>query len=270
MAKKKKQKNPLPIYIAVMSVIFISILVSVIMGLNSDGQSTRSTQSTVPNVTVPKSDLDPQLFYHEDGFLRYRGADHLLGIDVSAHQGVINWQAVASEEIDFAIIRAGYRGSTVGELYEDEQFRYNLQAAQENGLQVGVYFFSQALNVEEAREEADFVCSLLEGTSLSLPIYFDWEFIGGRVERLGDVPMTECAVAFCERVKELGFEPGVYFNQEFGYYYLDMTKLQDYHLWLAEYNETPTFLYRYDCLQFTDHGNIAGIDTTVDLNILFK
>ncbi len=263
----KKQKNPFPLLYTLLFVALLVIVIAVIVSLSSSQDTAATTEA--PKETVPKNEYNDQSFYREDGFLRYRDSEHLLGIDVSAHQGVIDWTAVAATGIDFAIIRIGYRGSTVGELYEDEQFRYNLEEAVNAGLQVGVYFFSQALTPEEAAEEAAYACSLLDGFALSLPIYFDWEFIGGRVESLSDIAMTDCAVAFCEEVEAQGYTAGVYFNQEFGYFYLDMMRLQEYHLWLAEYNETPTFRYHFDCLQFTDSGTIDGIETVVDLNVLF-
>ena len=265
MAKKKKR--PFPLWWLIVAGISALIIILLILLLPGSSNSIEETEPTTEPIS--RNEYEPENFYREDGFLRYRDGEHLLGIDVSAHQGVIDWEKVCTAEIDFAIIRIGYRGSTVGDLYEDEQFRYNLAQAAKHGLKVGVYFFSQALTPEEAVEEARFVCGLLEEESLELPIYFDWEYIGGRAESLDSVPLTECAVAFCEEVKAQGYQPGVYFNQEFGYYYLDMKQLQDYHLWLAEYNETPTFLYHFDCLQFTDEGTLDGIETTVDLNVLF-
>lgn len=219
--------------------------------------------------TTSPNDYDPEAFYTQEGFLRYSAGEHLVGIDVSAHQGLIDWQLVAESGVEFAIIRAGYRGSSKGLLYEDETFRSNIEGAKAAGIETGVYFFSQARNVQEAREEAEFLLSLLQGEEIELPVFYDWEFIEGS-ERIGspaEIPMTDCAVAFCKVIKSAGYEAGVYFNQTYGYYHLDLTKLQNYTLWLAEYGETPTFAYHFDCLQYTDSGTVAGIETAVDLDL---
>lgn len=234
---------------------------------SSEFTSTFSLDDVFP---LHANEYSAEAFFVENGFLRYAEAEHMVGIDVSTHQGLIDWEAVAGSGVEFAIIRAGYRGSTVGELYEDEQFVYNLTEAKNAGLQVGVYFFSQALNAQEAREEAEYVCELLNGTDLELPVFYDWEFIGGRVSNPADIPMTECAIAFCNAIMEQGYEAGVYFNQNYGYDYLNLRALQKYTLWLAEYDETPDFAYHFDCLQYTDAGSIDGIEGSVDLDIFFR
>ncbi len=218
---------------------------------------------------VKNNPYDPEGYHWDGGFLRYEEGEQLVGIDVSTHQGQIDWQAVKQAGVDFAILRAGYRGSTVGDLYEDDCFAYNWEQARQAGVKLGVYFFSQALNEEEAVQEADYVCSLLEGKSPELPVFYDWEFIGGRVSDPGDVPMTECAIAFCERVRDHGFEAGVYFNQEYGRHYLSLRRLNRYTLWLAEYSDRPDFPYAFDCLQYTDSGTVPGIEGSVDLDLLF-
>lgn len=208
-------------------------------------------------------------FYMDGSFLRYADRTHMVGVDVSEHQGAIDWAAVTNAGAEFAILRLGYRGSTVGDLYIDEHFYENLQGAKENGLAVGVYFFSQAKDEAEAREEAEFVISTLAEQELELPIFYDWEFIGGRIESERAIPMTQCAEAFCQTVLSRGYEAGVYFNQTYGKEYLDLFALKDYTLWLAEYDTTPDYEYHFDCLQYTDSGTLDGIDGTVDLDIYF-
>ena len=131
----------------------------------------------MPNLDIiPGNSYDADEFYLEDGFLRY-GEDSRVGIDVSSHQGEIDWEAVATSGVEFAIIRAGYRGYSEGELFVDPFFFENIEGALENGLDVGVYFFSQALNTEEALEEAEFLLEAVEGYELALPVVFDWERI---------------------------------------------------------------------------------------------
>ncbi len=246
------------------------VITAILVGLfyPRDGEPTEEV--TLPPVRkIPENDYVLENFYWDNGFLRYKDREHMIGIDVSTHQEDIDWQAVADSGIEFAILRAGYRGATAGNLYVDDCFSYNLQGAKAAGLKVGIYFFSQALNKEEAVEEAEYVCELLDGESLQLPIFFDWEYLDGRVPDPWLMPMTECAVAFCEAIREEGYEPGVYFNQDYGYNYLDLRELEDYTLWLAEYGSIPEFPYMYHCVQYTDNGSVSGIDGPVDLNLLF-
>lgn len=255
----------------VIGLVAVVALIALLAALPERGEApTEATQATEA-VEPPKNTYRSDAFYREDGILHYADAAHAVGIDVSVHQGVIDWSAVADSGVEFAILRVGYRGSTVGELYEDEQFRDNLRGARDAGLKVGAYFFSQARDATEAREEAEYACKLLGGEALELPLYYDWEVVSGdsRVTHPAEVDMTACAAAFCETVEAAGYEAGVYFNQTYGYDYLDLGALGNYALWLAEYNETPTFSYRFDCLQYSDSGTVAGIVGKVDLDLLF-
>ena len=192
------------------------------------------------------------------------------GIDVSAYQKEIDWPAVAADGIDFAILRLGYRGYTEGGLFLDKTFEQNLQGALNAGLDVGVYFFSQAVTPEEAEQEADYVCSALDGYDITYPVAFDWEPISdesARTNGLDGETLTQCADAFCARVKEAGYTPAVYFNQSLGYLRYDLRELTDYALWLAEYDSKPDFYYHFDLWQYTHTGQVAGIEGNVDLDL---
>lgn len=219
---------------------------------------------------IPPNAYELDAFYKDGDLMCYREGEYLAGIDVSAHQGIIQWQQVKDAGVEFAVIRAGYRGSTEGRLYEDEQFRYNMKEAAAVNLPVGIYFYSQALDVQEAVEEAEYVCQLLTDYDVQLPVFFDWEYggDGGRISSIESVALTDCAIAFCETVKAHSYTAGVYFNQTFGYHHLDLLRLQSYTLWLAEYNEAPTFRYHFDWLQYSDNGFVAGIEVPVDLDII--
>ena len=165
-----------------------------------------------------------RMSYEEDG-RRAR-----TGIDVSVHQGEIDWPAVAEDGVEFAMLRLGYRGYTEGGLFLDSQFERNIRGALDAGLEVGVYFFSQATSPEEAREEAEFVLSALEGYDLTYPVAFDWETVSSqdaRTRGMGGEAITQCALAFCDRVREAGYEPAVYFNQHLGYLYYDLRALTE-------------------------------------------
>lgn len=266
MAQKRRKKNtrPIGLYLAIGAVALCLIVLLAVLLLPD-------ATEVVPLDTRAKNQWNADGFYSENGFLRYRDAEHLVGIDVSAHQGVIDWAAVKNAGVEFAVVRIGYRGSTVGELYEDEQFRANLLGAREAGIRLGAYFFSQAMDADEAVDEAQFACDLLDGVALELPLYFDWEVAAGgeRVRSETDVALTDCAKAFCAAVEKRGYRGGVYFNQTQGYLHYDLEELRDYSLWLAEYGSVPTFRYAFNCLQYSDAGQVEGIPSSVDLDLLF-
>lgn len=221
---------------------------------------------------LPTNEYNDDSFFRKDGFLRYGGSDSKVGIDVSAHQGIIDWKQVKNAGVEFAVIRAGYRGSTKGMIYEDEQFRYNAEQAELYGIPYGIYFYSQALDPVEAAEEAAQVSLWLSNFHPTLPVFFDWEEGdgSGRISGAEDVDITACTLAFCEGVKEKGYEAGVYFNLTIAYHHMDMSQLQGYTLWLAEYNEVPTYRYHYDWVQFTDSGTVPGIEGSVDLDLMIS
>ena len=270
MRKKKQPRCALVLWITVLAAVVFTVVMGLLLRSCFMQEEPKVPETEATEETAPLNERKTEDFTMEDGFLRYPGA--VAGIDVSTHQGLIDWEQVRDAGIEFAIVRAGYRGSTKGLLYEDELFWDNLNGAKEAGLRVGVYFFSQALTVEEAVEEAEYVCDLLDGEPLELPVYYDWEQVSGqsRITDPGAIPLTDCSVAFCETVRQQGYTPGVYFNQDYGYAYLDFIRLQNYQLWLAEYGDNPTFRYRFDCLQYSDAGILPGIETTVDMNLLFK
>lgn len=215
---------------------------------------------------------DPEAFYDADGFRRYRGEEPAaVGIDVSAHQQEIDWQRVKAAGVEFAMIRVGYRGYTRGDLELDSYFIRNIEGALDAGIEVGVYFFSQAINTQEALDEAEFVLNWIEGYDLTYPVVFDWEDIEAeaRTDNMDMITLTGCAYAFCEAVEKAGYRAGVYFNQRFGYQELNLLSLQDYVFWLAEYNPTPSFTYHFDIWQYSAEGTVDGIETPVDLNLSF-
>ncbi len=193
------------------------------------------------------------------------------GIDVSAHQKEIDWAAVAADGIEFAILRVGYRGYTEGGVYADEYFQQNYAEARAAGLEVGAYFFSQALTPEEAEEEADFVLETLEGHPLDYPVAFDWETIapgnGARTDGMDGDVLTQCALAFCAKIREGGYEPLVYLYQDLGYMTYDLAQMTALPLWLSEDGEAPDFYYRFGLWQYSSTGAVAGITGNVDLDL---
>lgn len=216
---------------------------------------------------------DPQGFTWENGRVSYTEDGETTaktGVDVSDHQGYIDWDAVAADGIEFVFIRAGYRGSTEGELFQDDYFEYNLQFARAAGLQCGVYFFSQAISEDEAREEAEFVLQLLNGAELDYPVAFDYEQnaagIQSRIEGMGREESTAIAQAFCETIERAGYKAMLYGNgYDLANYALDA--LDGYGLWYAEYSGYPSCRRPYAVWQYSNEGFVAGIETAVDLNL---
>lgn len=213
--------------------------------------------------------LDGDTMYYNDP-----AYDTAIGIDVSAYQGDIDWEEVADSGIEFAFIRLGFRGyGTEGTLNVDQKFQQNLEGAKEAGIKVGVYFFSQAITVEEAEEEALFVLENLAGAELDYPVVFDWETISGARARTdgmdGDL-LTDCAIAFCDLVDWAGYTPMIYYGLHLGYEMYDLNRLTDHDVWYPQYGvKKPSMYYNYRIWQYTDRGTVPGIGTRVDMNLAF-
>lgn len=212
----------------------------------------------------------------EEGLMQYveNGAvtSH-KGIDVSKYQGTIDWAAVKEEGIEYAFIRLGLRGYESAKIVLDEYYEANMKGANSAGVAAGVYFFTQAVTVEEAKEEADFVIEHLAGYDVSCPVVFDVERISGgkgRADQLTKEERTDITIAFCEAVKAAGYTPMIYGNVVCFTRLLDMTKLNDYEKWYAFYDDYMYMPYNVSCWQYTEKGLVDGIPGNVDLNISFK
>lgn len=172
---------------------------------------------------------------------------------------------------EFAILRIGYRGyGEEGTLNADEKFAQNMENARKAGIDVGVYFFSQAVNEEEAKEEADFVLEHLKGQELQMPVVYDPEHILEDEARTDDVTgeqFTQNAKVFCKEIEEAGYDAMIYSNMLWEAYELDLEKLLDYPVWYADYEELPQTPYRFSMWQYSSTGSVAGIEGNVDLNI---
>ncbi len=197
----------------------------------------------------------------------------LLGVDVSIHQDDIDWATVKASGIDFAMIRLGFRGYGSGEADLDENYVQNINGARAAGLDAGVYFFSQAITVDEAIEEAQIVIDSLDGLDVNYPVVYDWEIIYDDSARTDNVPvdvLTDCCIAFCEAISDAGYTPMIYQNKKTTMFKLDLERLTNYDFWLAEYNSEPTYYYDFTMWQYTSEGTVPGIVGDVDLNISFK
>ena len=209
--------------------------------------------------------------YNFDSEGRLSAGSGTMGIDVSKWNGNIDWTAVRNSGVSYVIIRCGYRGSTGGSLIEDPTYRKNIKGAKAAGLQVGVYFFTQAINEVEAVEEASMVLNLISGQGVTLPVYLDVEASGGRADGIGKDMRTQVCKAFCQTIQNSGYKAGVYANKTWFTSYINTASLTNYKIWLAQYAATPTYTAtRYDMWQYSSKGSVAGISGNVDMNIRYN
>lgn len=204
--------------------------------------------------------------FGSDGAIATSVNGKTFGIDVSRHNGNIDWNAVKASGVDYVIIRCGYRGSSTGVLIEDQTFRTNIKGATAAGLKVGVYVFSQAINEVEAVKEASLAVSLVKGYNLTYPIFIDTESSGGRADNIDKATRTAVVNAFCQTVASAGYKPGIYASKTWFEDRLNMSAIGNYKIWLAQYAASPTYKGRYDMWQYSSKGKISGINGNVDLN----
>ena len=217
--------------------------------------------------------------YDKEAFERYENRmiyndstySYRLGIDVSHYQGEIEWEKVKNSGIEFVMIRLGFRGyGQEGVLKLDTKFQENIQGARAAGLDVGVYFFSQAITEQEAREEAEFVIEHLQPYDLQLPVAYDPETILHDEARTDDVTGEQCTqttVAFCETIENAGYDSMVYCNMLWQAYELDLKAIANYPIWYADYESKPQTPYHFEYWQYSNEGRVDGIQGNVDLNI---
>ena len=204
----------------------------------------------------------------------------LKGIDVSEFNGLINWEYVKRSGIDFAMIRIGYRGyGAAGNFMEDAAFRRNIEGAKRAGLKVGIYFFTQAVNKEEAVEEANWVLNILNQSGyadkIDYPIAIDTEWStapnnSGRADNLDVATRTLVCKTFCEVIQQNGYTPMIYASRNWFYDNLNMDELNQFDIWVAQYNSYTDYTGHYEMWQHTSEGTVSGISGHVDLNIGYK
>ena len=222
-----------------------------------------------PNEPVQTSPNTLNFTVDEHGYMACQNREYSTGIDVSEYQREVDWEKVRAAGIEFVFIRIGGRGTTEGGLYADSMAKDHYDGAKGAGLQVGMYFYSQAITPEEAKEEAEYVLSLLNGYRLDLPLVYDWEWGGedSRTTGMEKELLTEITEIFCKAVSSAGVSPMIYFNESQGLDQLDLERLKDYPFWLALYDGTMDFPYAVDYWQYTPKGKVDGIEGDVDLNI---
>lgn len=201
------------------------------------------------------------------------------GIDVSKFNGSVNWGFVKRDGIDFAFIRAGFRGyGSRGTLNEDPYFKLNMQGAKQAGIPVGVYFITQAITPQEAVQEANWVIERVKNYNIDYPIAIDIEAPG--LENPNDIPRTQnldkntrtyLAKLFCQTIQKSGYIPIIYCNVDWAYNYLNMSELSEYDTWIASYRDNnPGYNGKYSIWQYTSRGQVNGVLGYVDRNICYK
>lgn len=207
----------------------------------------------------------------------YGSTGKLVGIDVSRSNGDIDWPAVKAAGIRFAIIRCGYRTYGTqpggGTIYEDANFKKNIQGALDAGIEVGVYFFSAAKNRAEALEEAAFTLEAIKGYDVTWPVAFDFEIFGqDRVAGVSAATVTDNAIAFMDYVAQFGYTPMLYSSRNMLRDDFHMGRLREYRVWLAQYAELSIKSYggEHAIWQCASDGLVDGIKSHVDLNIAYE
>lgn len=298
-APRRRRRRLLPILLLIAAVLVVGgLLTAVVLSLRGgtrtqtappdphEGQVYITDGSDMvwmtPYEGIPVSGLSADAFRrdtNDDGSdaerIRYLGTDYATrwGVDVSNHQGAIDWAALKKQGIDFAYLRIGLRGyGEAGTLYPDRSFDSYYEGARAAGIDVGAYFFSQATTVREAADEALYALRLLRGRALDLPLYYDWEPVLQEDSRTLDnsqLQLTAQARAFCGILRRAGYDAGVYMNRQQGYYRYSLPCLTDCKLWIADPGGYPDFYYRFDVWQYAHEAHLDGMNEIVDLNLEF-
>lgn len=277
-----KKKHILLLVCVVLTGILLAGLLGLIVYLELQPEAPAQTQPTQTSEATtattlpppPANEFDPADFvYDEQGYLTYTAGTYERGIDVSSYQGKINWKKVADSGVTFAIIRVGGRGYGVNtaNLYEDKMAQTNYEAAKKAGLKIGAYFFSQAITPEEAVEEAEYLLEKTADWELDMPLVYDWEYISetARTAGVDQQTLTDCMIAFCERIKQEGKNPMIYFNPNHAKRMFHIEQVTAYDFWLAMYTDWMTYPYQFHMWQYTNQGSVPGVSGKVDINLLF-
>jgi len=235
---------------------------------------TKPTETTEPTLPPPEENPYGPVDFEADeetGEITLTSGNAIKGIDVSVWQGEIDWQQVKESGVEFAIIRVGGRGMDEGGFYTDDNAQSYYEGATAAGLKVGAYFFSQAITVEEAVEEAEFVLDAVKDWDVQMPLVFDWEYMGEdvRTSKMDSRTLTDMAKAFCDTIEAAGYTPMIYFGRSQSMNMMKLEELVDYPFWLAMYSTVMDYPYKIDMWQYTDQGTVPGIAGNVDLNLMF-
>ena len=203
----------------------------------------------------------------EDMILKYKTKDTLIGIDVSNHQGDIDWETVKNSGVEFVFIRIGFGHNREAKIMEDEKFRQNLEGARNAGLKVGLYFYSYATEIWEAEEQANWIVKALNVEKIDLPIVFDYEtWKSFPTYNINIVDLNKVAKRFLDILHDNGYE-GMNYSSK--YYLNTIWNLSEYPTWLAHYVSKTNYDKDFKVWQFSNTGEVPGINGFVDLDVLY-
>lgn len=223
----------------------------------------------------------PQNEYEATGFVMGNGRmsyyvngnkESYVGIDVSKYQGYIDYNEVKKDGIDFVIIRLGSRGYGTGQLTVDDYFQDNIKRATDAGLEVGVSFSSQAITVDEAYEEAEFVLQYLQEYDISYPVIFEMEHVvndTARIDALTKEDKTQITKAFLDKIEEAGFNAMLSGDKAWLFTDINYAALSAYDVRLEQEEDLPDYPYRFYMWQYTQKGTVDGVSGQVPINICF-
>lgn len=219
----------------------------------------------IPKYDIPISQYSKNKFVEESGIITY-GDNYAQGITVHSNLGDIDWEQVAGAGIDFVMIRVGYRNYNRGDIQIDEKFEQNIQGAADAGLDIGVYFYSQAISTLEAEQEAEEVLERIKSYSITYPVAIVWEFVTNpkegvtpRTQNCTKTEITSYINAFCDKVKKTGYKAAYSATKTMGYEEIDISKLTAYDLWYYEYRSAPSFYYDFKMWLYSTEGTVPGI-----------
>lgn len=282
----QQQDSPLqmltanPLILGIAAVVALLLIILLVRSCTASGQEPTTssepqgseTTSVVTAAVDASTTYDWQNLTRENSRYVYSLDDQVVsrfGIDVSENNGDIDWEAVAADGVEFAFIRVGYRGNEEGGIHLDEKFEANIAGARAAGIEIGAYFYSQAITPEEGREEAQFCIRQLKETPLEYPIAFDSETHPEQDMRTDNTPRGELsavAAAFCEEVKAAGYKPLIYgSSNDLARYKRD--DLAAYPFWYAEFGGLPEPPSGFTFWQFHNDAIVGGISTPTDVNL---
>lgn len=236
---------------------------------------------TIPYYNIPVNTFNPEDFKEDKGVVTYTGSEgvSLIGINVNQKAGDIDWASVAASNVDFAMIRVGYREKGKGRICLDAKFEENVKGASDAGLPVGVYFYSKAVSEAEADDEATFVLEQIRPYVMTYPVAFYWEYDRksdgdvdekSRTVRCNGGQVTGFIQTFCKKVKTVGYKTSFYCDKDMAYDSLDLSRLSEYDMWYAEPRPAPSFYYKFDMWQYTKEGKVPGIESQVPVTLSLK
>lgn len=237
--------------------------------LDTTYDDTDRTYADIRNLNFNNLDESSWLISYEDGTYK-----SIIGLDISEFNGNVNFYTLKDKGIDFVMLRVGWRGYTEGGIYKDNYFEDYYGEALDAGLNIGYYFFSQAISIEEAIQEADFVLKNIDGKKCNMFIAYDMESTGqeeGRIYYLSKSQRTSIAKAFMDEIIDNGYNPILYTNNDWATRFYDLDTLHTYPIWYAQYDGYPDVDFTYTMWQYTSSATISGVPDLkgmTDLNLM--